>query len=61
MHAAVDIAMDQTRKNPDILPNNLTAEDIQSLLAFSLDNAYLEYDSHYFSENIGCPKGLPLL
>ena len=60
MHAAVDIVMEKIRINPEILPTNKTPEGINSLLNFSLDNAYLEYNSLFFRQNIGGPMGSPL-
>ena len=60
MQAAVDIVMEKIRINPEILPTNITPEGINSLLNFSLDNAYLEYNSLFFRQNIGGPMGSPL-
>ena len=60
MHFAVDIAVEQLKNNPQILPNNITPEAIKSLLIFWLDNAYLEYNSQFFSQNAGGPMGSPL-
>ena len=60
MHAAVDIVMEKIRINPEILPTNITPEGNNSLLHFSLDNAYLEYNSLFFRQNIGGPMGSPL-
>ena len=34
MHSAVDIAVEQLKNNPQILPNNITPETIKSLLIF---------------------------
>ena len=60
MHAAVNITMDKLRSHPEILPVNITAEGIHSLLNFSLDNSYLEFDSRFFRQNIGGTMGSPL-
>ena len=60
MHAAVDIIKEKIRSNTEILPANITPEGISSLLNFSLDNAYLEYNSLFFRQNIGGPMGSPL-
>ena len=60
MHAAVDIAMEKLRSNPGILPANITPEGINSLLNFSLDNSYLEFNSLFFRQNVGGPMGSPL-
>ena len=60
MHAAVNITMEKLRSHPEILPVNITAEGIHSLLNFSLDNSYLEFDSHFFRQFIGGPMGSPL-
>ena len=48
------------RSNTEILPANITPEGISSLLNFLLDNAYLEYNSLFFRQNIGGPIGSPL-
>ena len=60
MHIAVDIVMEKIKSNPEILPANITPEGIYSLLNFSLDNAYLEFDSLFYRQNIGGPMGSPL-
>ena len=60
MHTAVDIVMEKIRSNLEILPANITPEGINSLLHFSLDNAYLEFDSLFYRQNTGGPMGSPL-
>ena len=56
---AVDTAMNQLYNNPNILPSGLTPEGMKSLLNFSLDNAYCEFDNHYCKQIIGGPRALP--
>ena len=60
MRKAVDTAMNQLYNNPNILPPGLTPEGIKSLLNFSLDNAYCEFNNHYYKQIIGGPMGSPL-
>ena len=55
MHTAVDIVMEKIRSNPEILPADITPEGINSLLNFSVDNAYLEFDSLFYRQSIGGP------
>ena len=52
--------MDKLRSHPEIFPVNITAEGIHSLLNFSLDNSYSEFDSRFFRQNIGGLMGSPL-
>ena len=60
MHAGVNITMKNLRSHPEMLPANITPEGINSLLNFSLDDTYLEYDSRIFRQNIGGPMASPL-
>ena len=50
MRKAVDIAMERLHENPDVLPPTITPEAIKSLLNFSLDNAYCEFDSSFINK-----------
>ena len=59
MRKAVDTAMNQLFKNLNILPPGLKPEGIKSLLNFSLDNAYCEFNNHYYKQIIGGPWALP--
>ena len=60
MHKAVDTVMDRLYLNPSILPPNLTPEGIKSLLNFSLDNAYCEFNNQFYKQITGGPMGSPL-
>ena len=60
MHAGVNITMKNLRSHPEMLLANITPEGITSLLNFSLDDTYLEYDSRIFRQNIGGPMASPL-
>ena len=48
MRKAVDITMERLYENPNILPPTITPEAIRSLLSFSLDNAYCEFDNRFY-------------
>ena len=60
MRKAVDTVMDHLYLNPSILPPDLTPEGIKSLLNFSLDNAYCEFDNQFYKQITGGPMGSPL-
>ena len=60
MRKAVDTVMDRLYLNPSILPPNLTPEGIISLLNFSLDNAYCEFNKQFYKQITGGPMGSPL-
>ena len=60
MHKAVDTVMDRLYLNPSILPPNLKPEGIKSLLNFSLDNAYCEFNNQFYKQITGGPMGSPL-
>ena len=62
MRKAVDTVMDRLYPNPSILPPNLTPkpEGIKSLLNFSLDNAYCEFNNQFYKQITGGTMGSPL-
>ena len=60
MRKAVDITMERLYENPNILPPTITPEAIKSLLSFSLDNAYCEFDNRFYKQITGGPMGSPL-
>ena len=60
MRKAVDITMERIYENPNILPLTITPEAIKSLLCFSLDNAYCEFDNRFYKQITGGPMGSPL-
>ena len=53
MRKAVEIVMERLNDNPNILTPPISPEGIRSLLNFSLDNSYLEYNNRYFRQNSG--------
>ena len=52
--------MERLYENPNILPPTITPEAITSLLSFSLDNAYCEFDNRFYKQITGGPMGSPL-
>ena len=60
MRKAVDIAMERLHENPNVLPPTITPEAIKSLLNFSLDNAYCEFDNRLYKQITGGPMGSPI-
>ena len=60
MRKAVDTVMERLYKDPSILPPTITPEAIKSLLIFSLDNAYCEFDNKFYKQISGGPMGSPL-
>ena len=56
----MDIAMERLYENPNVLPPTITPEAIKSLLNFSLDNAYCEFDNRFYKQITGRPMGSPL-
>ena len=59
MRKAVDIAMERLYENPNVLPPTITPEAIKSLLNFSLDNAYCEFDNRFYKQITGGQMGSP--
>ena len=47
MRKVVEIVMERLNDNPNILTPPMPPEGIRSLLNFSLDNSYLEYNNRY--------------
>ena len=52
--------MERVYENPNILPPTITPEAIRSLLSFSLDNAYCEFDYRFYKQITRGPMGSPL-
>ena len=52
--------MERLYENPNILPPTITPEATKSLLNFSLDNAYCEFDNRLYKQITGEPMGSPL-
>ena len=52
--------MERLHENPNVLPPTITPEAIKSLLNFSLDNAYCEFDNRFYKQITGGPMGSPL-
>ena len=60
MHQSAKSALDKFRTNPSLLPDNITIDAIHTLLHFSLDNSYFEYDNTFYKQVTGGPMGSPL-
>ena len=56
MRQAAKSALDKFRTNPSLLPDNVTIDAIHTLLHFSLDNSYFEYNTFY-KQVTGGPMG----
>ena len=46
---------------PHLLPPNISASTIQSLISFCLDNSYLEFNGQFYSQDTGGTMGSPLV
>ena len=60
MRKALDTVTERPYENPSILSPTITPEAIKSLLNFSLDNAYREFDCKLYKQITGGPMGSPL-
>ena len=60
LRKAVKTAMERIYQDPSILPSTISPEAIKSLLNFSLDNAYCEFDNKFYKQITGGPMGSPL-
>ena len=60
MRKAVETAMERIYQDPSVLPSTISPEAIKSLLNFSLDNAYCEFDNKFYKQITGGPMGSPL-
>ena len=46
---------------PHLLPPNISASTIQSLISFRLDNSYFEFNGQFYSQDTGGTMGSPLV
>ena len=46
---------------PNLLPPNISASTIQSLISFCLDNSYFEFNGQFYSQDTGGTMGSPLV
>ena len=46
---------------PNLLPPNIYASTIQSLISFCLDNSYFEFNGQFYSQDTGGTMGSPLV
>ena len=46
---------------PHLLPPNISASTIQSLISFCLDNSYFEFNCQFYSQDTGGTMGSPLV
>ena len=61
MRLATKTAISSFEKNPQLLPPNLTASTIGTLIIFCLDNSYLEFNGSFYSQDEGGTMGSPLI
>ena len=61
MRAATATAILHYKRDPSLLPVNLTAETIGSLINFCLDNSYFEFNGDFYAQNTGGTMGSPLI
>ncbi len=61
MRAATATAIATFRRKPDLLPSNMTAETVGSLITFCLDNSYFEFNGDFYKQNTGGTMGSPLI
>ena len=60
MHKAVDTVTENLKIKPGLITKDITPEAIKSLLIFSLDNSYFEFNNTFFRQISGGPMGSPL-
>ena len=60
MRLATNSALDKFRSNPSLLPGNISQDAIYTLLHFSLDNTYFEYNNTFYKQVTGGPMASPL-
>jgi hypothetical protein len=61
MRAATATAILHYKRDPSLLPVNLTSETIGSLINFCLDNSYFEFNGDFYSQDTGGTMGSPLI
>ena len=60
MRLAAKIVLDKLQEDPTILPDNITVDAVYTLLNFSLDNSYFQYNDQFYKQTTGGPMGSPL-
>ena len=61
MRAATTTAVSTFRQKPQLLPSNISADTIGSLLKFCLDNSYFEFNGDFYQQDSGGTMGSPLI
>ena len=60
MRLAAKTVLDKLQEDPTILPDNITVDAVYTLLNFSLDNSYFQYNDQFYKQTTGGPMGSPL-
>ena len=60
MRLAAKTVLDKLQEDPTILPDNITVDAVYTLLNFSLDNSYFQYQNKFYKQTTGGPMGSPL-
>ena len=60
MRLAAKTVLDKLQEDPTILPDNITVDTVYTLLNFSLDNSYIQYQDKFYKQTTGGPMGSPL-
>ena len=60
MRLATKTVLDKLQEDPTILPDNITVDAVYTLLNFSLDNSYFQYNDKFYKQTTGGPMGSPL-
>ena len=60
MRLATTTVLDKLQEDPTILPDNITVDAVYTLLNFSLDNSYYQYQDKFYKQTTGGPMGSPL-
>ena len=60
MRLAAKTVLDKLQEDPTILPDNITVDAVYTLLNFSLDNSYFQYQDQFYKQTTGGPMGSPL-
>jgi len=61
MRSATDTAIQKFRDDPDLLPTNISADTILSLINFCLDHSYFEFNGTIYKQTTGGTMGSPLI
>ena len=60
MRLAAKTVLNKLQEDPTILPDNITVDAVYTLLNFSLDNSYFQYNDQFYKQTTGGPMESPL-